>query len=90
MRQKQQEGLDMTHVFLHTHTPGKYDWDNRAWDFPQIPHVGEYVALASADAEWYQVEFVVHCAFKAEYEAEVYAVQKNHLEVMKVEVDSYS
>lgn len=72
----------MAHVFVHTHTAGKTDWNNQGRDFTRVPVVGEYFAL-EATGEWYRVELVVHCPFTAEYEAEVYGVQVDHAEEIK-------
>ncbi|CEE79440.1 conserved hypothetical protein [Xanthomonas citri pv. citri] len=43
--------------------------------------IGEYVAM-SEDA-WFKVELVVHTPFACEFDAEVYAVGVDHLEVVR-------
>lgn len=79
----------MIHTFVHVHSPGKHDYQNSPWDFPQVPCAGEYVALKSA-GEWHRVELVVHCAFTAEYQAEIWVVEVNHLDAIKGAVNSGS
>lgn len=67
-------------VFLHTRSQGKRDWKNESREFGRLPVVGEYLAL-EWNSPWYQVQLVVHCPFEsADYEAEVYAVEVDHLE----------
>ena len=68
-------------VLLHTRSQDKFDWKKESREFGRLPVVDEFVALDS-NSQWYQVQLVVHCAFKAEYEAEVYAVEINHSEAM--------
>ncbi len=68
-------------VFLHTRTEGMADWTNEYRDFARIPAVGEYLTLSST-SEWYEVQLVVHIPFDAECDAEVYAVQVDHMAVM--------
>jgi hypothetical protein len=41
---------------------------------PQIPAIGEHIALESSDPIWYRVTMVVHCTFKEGCDAEVWAV----------------
>ena len=72
-----------TAVFVHTQTaPGKSDWINQDRHFLRLPAVGEYIAL-SAESPWYRVDLVVHCPFEADYAAEVYATEVDHIEVLK-------
>ncbi len=69
-------------VFLHTRSEGKTDWKNENRDFARIPNTGEHLSLSS-DSPWYEVQLVVHTPFDTDIEAEVYAVEVDHLEVMK-------
>ncbi|APR13468.1 conserved hypothetical protein [Xanthomonas citri pv. citri] len=57
------------------------DWLNEEREFGRIPMIGEYVAM-SEDA-WFKVELVVHTPFACEFDAEVYAVGVDHLEVVR-------
>lgn len=70
-------------VFLHTRSSGQRDWTNTEVDFAQIPAVGEYVATRMGNPDWYVVELVVHTPFPCDFDAEVYAVAWNHLEVLE-------
>lgn len=72
-------------VFVHTRSAGGRDWHNEPREFLRLPHVGEYIALASRDFIWHRVEMVVHCPFDTEYAAEVYCVRVHQDEVMKRE-----
>jgi hypothetical protein len=69
----------MSKVFLHTRSQGQKDWINTSREFLRLPVVGEYLAT-SASSSWYKIELVVHCPFEAEYSAEIYAVEVNHME----------
>lgn len=70
-------------VFLHTRSQGKIDWKNESREFGRLPVVGEFLAL-DWNSPWYEVQLVVHCPFEsADYEAEVYAVKVDHLEVQR-------
>ena len=70
-------------VFVHTQSAkGKADWVNQERVFLRVPIVGEFFALDSS-SPWFRVDLVVHCPFKAQYAAEVYATQVNHSEVLK-------
>lgn len=69
-------------VFLHTKQDARSEWVNEQREFAQIPAVGEYLATSS-NSEWYRVEFIVHTPFPCEFDAEVFAVQVDHLEVYK-------
>ncbi len=71
-----------TYVFVHVPKPGAQDWWNEGRTFARLPVVGEYFALAW-DGPWYRVEAVVHCPFKADYEAEVYGVEVDQPAVMR-------
>ncbi|MBV6690339.1 hypothetical protein KV692_21430 [Xanthomonas euvesicatoria pv. physalidis] len=68
-------------VFMHTRSPQRRDWLNEEREFGRIPMIGEYVAM-SEDA-WFKVELVVHTPFACEFDAEVYAVGVDHLEVVR-------
>ncbi|MEW6159003.1 MAG: hypothetical protein AB1813_16385 [Verrucomicrobiota bacterium] len=72
----------MNNVFLHTRSPGKMDWVNTPRQFLRLPVVGEFVTTDST-SDWYKVELVVHCAFEADFAAEVYAVKADHLQVIR-------
>jgi hypothetical protein len=50
--------------------------------------MGEYIALATDDLEWYRVELVVHCAFEATYQVEIYAVGVQQREAIQADVVS--
>ena len=67
---------------MHLRNPGQQDWDNSSREFLRLPIVGEYLAT-DWNSDWYRVELVVHCPFKAEYAAEVYAVKVDHLKEME-------
>ena len=72
-------------VFLHTRPPSDAgDWLNTSEEFDQVPAVGEHVCRTS-DASWAEVFAVVHLpkSAKTEYDAEVYAIEVNHIEVVK-------
>lgn len=70
-------------VFLHTRSQGKMDWKNESRELARLPVVGEFLVL-DWNSPWYQVQLVVHCPFEsADYEAEVYAVKVDHLEVQR-------
>ena len=73
-------------VFLHTRSPKQRNWLNEKRDFSHIPVVGEYVATSS-DGPWFKVELVVHTPFPCDFDAEVYAVAADHLEVLKEILD---
>jgi hypothetical protein len=72
----------MAHVFVHTRSQGKMNWTNQPRDFTRVPVVGEYFAL-DVSSPWYLVQLVVHVPFKAEYEAEVFAVEVHQVTEMK-------
>ena len=61
-------------VFLHLRSRGQRDWRNEFREMPQIPRLGEFIALASAAQEWFRVELVVYTPFPGDWDAEVYAV----------------
>ena len=67
-------------VFLHTRSDGMSDWKNEDRDFARIPNIGEYLSLSS-DSPWYEVQLVVHTPFETSYDAEVFAVEVDHMEV---------
>ncbi|NHR07386.1 hypothetical protein HA052_19535 [Chromobacterium haemolyticum] len=69
-------------VFLHTRTPQKRDWTNEIREFARIPTLGEYVST-SGHGPWHKVELVVHCPFECGCDAEVYAVEVDHNEVLQ-------
>lgn len=69
-------------VFLHTKKDARSEWENERYEFAQLPVAGDYVAT-STRSEWFRVEFVVHTPFPCDFDAEVYAVQVDHLEVHK-------
>ena len=73
-------------VFLHTRSPKQRNWLNEERDFSHIPVVGEYVAT-SCDDPWFKVELVAHTPFPCDFDAEVYAVAADHLEVLKEILD---
>jgi hypothetical protein len=70
-------------VFLHLKRKGRASWDeNTGREFLRLPCVGEYVAPGPT-APWYRVGVVVHAPFaEADYAAEVYAEEADHLEVL--------
>ena len=72
----------MSNVFLHTRSQGQKDWKNTSKEFLRLPIIGEYIAT-SVSSSWYKVELVVHCPFKTDYSAEIYAVEVDHNEVKK-------
>lgn len=72
----------MAKVFVHTREQGEMEWVNDYYPFSRVPVEGEYFTLSS-DGEWFLVELVVHTPFDKEVHAEVFAVQVDHLEVMK-------
>jgi hypothetical protein len=59
-------------VFVHyPHPKGhRMPINVEAW-FTRIPTVGEFVCLGTS-APWFPVLMVVHCAFEADYQAEVW------------------
>jgi hypothetical protein len=63
-------------VFLHTRNPRTphEQWRNEQRRFARIPMVGEHVAL-SMHSPIFKVVNVVHCPFKCQFDAEVYALQ---------------
>jgi hypothetical protein len=69
-------------VFLHTRSQQQRDWLNEPREFARIPDVGEYIAVSS-DSPWFKVELVLHTPFECEFDAEVYAVAHDHLDVLK-------
>ncbi|OCG81956.1 hypothetical protein LMG667_20185, partial [Xanthomonas euvesicatoria] len=73
-------------VFLHTRSPEHRDWLNEKREFARIPVVGEHVAISS-DGPWFKVELVVHTPFPCEFDAEVYAVAVDHLQVLNEALD---
>lgn len=84
--QAEDEGVrqqGMTRVFLHTRSPGKYNWTNEFRDFARVPVFGEYIATSSS-SEWYRVQVVVHTPFPCDCDAEVFAVEVPHSEALKV------
>lgn len=68
----------MARVFLHTRKPGGADWLNESREFHRIPAVSEYLTRET-DGPWYQVQLVVHTPFPCDCDAEVYAVEVDHL-----------
>ena len=74
-------------VFLHTRTPQQRDWLNEERKFGRIPVVGEFVATSSSGSSWFKVELVVHTPFVCEFDAEVYAVEVDHLVVLNEALD---
>jgi hypothetical protein len=68
-------------VFFHTRSAGQRDWFNEPRTFAKIPSVGDYVATAS-DGPWHRVELVVHTPFPCDFDAEVYAVKVDHLDML--------
>jgi hypothetical protein len=70
-------------VFLHTRKPGE-DWNNNEErEFVQVPHLGEYLTLRS-DSPWYLVKLVIHTPHgHGAVDAEVFAEEVDHLDVMK-------
>ena len=69
-------------VFLHTRSPQQRNWLNEERQFARIPCVGEYVATSTGDRSWFRVELVVHTPFPCDFDAEVYAVAEDHLDVL--------
>ena len=67
-------------VFLHTRHHGEFDWLNEFRDFARIPIAGEYLAR-DVSSPWYQVQLVVHTPFECDCDAEVYAIEVDHLEI---------
>jgi hypothetical protein len=76
------KGASEMKVFLQTRSEGSFEWNKEVREFVQIPFVGEYLAL-STDSAWYKVELVVHTPFPCDYDAEVYAVEVDYLEITK-------
>ncbi|KIV56439.1 hypothetical protein AM501_09805 [Aneurinibacillus migulanus] len=72
----------MIKVFLHTYISENDSWENVTKEFVALPSVGEYLTLSSV-SEWYEVKIVLHTQFSRDYDAEVYAIKVDHLEVMK-------
>jgi len=72
----------MVKIFFHTRTSGQRDWKNEEREFSRVPSIGEYVCLESPHEDLHRIELVVHTPFHCPYDAEVYAVAENHLEVM--------
>jgi hypothetical protein len=78
-------------VFLHTRTPGQTDsWNNTSEEFDQVPAVGEHVCRAY-DGSWFAVRAVVHLPKSAAtpYDAEVYAVEVDHVAVVKAAAERW-
>lgn len=73
----------MAKIFLHTREQGQEMFVNKVYDLPHLPRLGEYVVLSSGDETWYEVKLVVHFPFDSEFEAEVFAVGLNHLDVLR-------
>lgn len=69
-------------VFLHVRSQGKHDWVNKFYDFARLPVKGEYIAIETS-SPWYEVQLVVHTPFPCDCEAEVYAVEVDHMEAKK-------
>lgn len=67
-------------VFLHTRKDARNEWVNERREFAQVPAVGEYLTTSS-HGEWHRVEIVVHTPFPCDFDAEVYAVEVDHLQV---------
>ena len=74
------KGVGDMKVFLHTRSQGTSDWENEIRTFERIPITGEYLSL-STDSPWYRVQLVLHTPFPCDCEAEVYAVEVDHMEV---------
>jgi hypothetical protein len=74
-------------VFFHTRSQGQYNWKNEIREFPQIPAVGEYVALSTDAEDYHLVQFVVHTPFPCDCDVEVYAVAVNHMEAKRKAFD---
>lgn len=68
-------------VFLHTKKSGLGEWVNERREFAQLPAVGEYLTTSTTGA-WHRVEVVVHTPFPCEFDAEVFALEVDHLEVL--------
>ena len=67
-------------AFLHTRPKGTSDWTNDGQDFARLPIVGEYVCRDDTGT-WYRVQLVVHRP-QADYDAEVFAVEVDHIDEM--------
>jgi hypothetical protein len=61
----------MVRVFLHYRSEPTGGWIDEPREFHRIPCVGEYVKL-SASGDGHRVYLILHCAFEAEYKAEVF------------------
>ena len=72
----------MAKIFVHVRDNASEMWKNEPMVFQRIPSVGEHVVL-SATSAWYRVETVVHCPYEgAEFDAELYAIKVDHLQVI--------
>jgi hypothetical protein len=70
------------HVFLHLRRKGLQTTDNEVRDFVQIPGLGEYVSLETTPA-YFLVKVVIHTPHGGDIDAEVFAVEVDHLDALK-------
>ena len=72
----------MNKVFLHIkNSIEEQNWTNLTRRFVRLPIAGEYIAI-EGDSDWYKVKLVVHCAFSADYVAEIYAIKIDSFQIM--------
>lgn len=70
----------MFRLFLHV--GGGDDERTASIELTEMPRVGEYVALAPDDQNWHRVVTVIHVAFEAHFDAEVFTTPVNYREVI--------
>lgn len=71
-------------VFVHIKETNGKVWHNEGREFVQVPHVGEYFAMA-VDSPLYEAKVVIHCPFDAQFDAEVYAIEagRSHSQLLR-------
>lgn len=71
-------------VFVHI-PDGRGNWRNERRAFARVPSIGEHLVLSDR-GNWHQVRVVVHCPFEgADFDAEIYAVPADHVQVINAE-----
>ena len=69
----------MVKVFVHTRPTPQHEWQSEGRDLTRLPCVGEYVAMGLGESDWHRVTLVVHAAYHAEYEGEIFTEAVDHV-----------
>jgi hypothetical protein len=70
-------------TLLHYKLAGEHQpWKRSQRKFLRLPNMGEYVAV-DRNETLYKVTLVVHCPFDSKYVAEIYAVEIDHMAILR-------